>query len=74
MGEKEVLNLIIKGLCDFFGIKRQEISKSWSIKLPYAYDIYKKDYREILYAYARFLFRINNLISFGRQGSFRYNF
>jgi protoporphyrinogen oxidase len=74
IGETELLNLIIKGLNDFFGIKRQEISKSWSIKLPYAYAIYKKGYREILKDYARLLFRINNLISFGRQGSFRYNF
>jgi len=74
MGEKEVLNLIVKGLSDFFGIKRQEISKSWSIKLPYAYAIYKKGYQQILHKYARFLLGINNLISFGRQGSFRYNF
>jgi len=74
MKEEEVKSLIIGGLSDFFRLAEGDILKNWSVKIPHAYAIYKQGYDLILKNYAHTLFQIENLVSFGRQGSFRYNF
>ncbi len=64
---------VLKGINDFYGVAREEVESVYSIEVPYAYAIYKKGYENDLTTLARYLFDFDNLISYGRQGSFRYN-
>lgn len=73
MKEGELYSRVLLGLKDFYNITEADIVDMWSKKVPYAYSIYELDYKEKLKTLAQYLFEIENLISFGRQGSFRYN-
>jgi len=64
---------VLTGLNDFYSVSREEVEWIDTIEVPYAYAIYKKGYEENLTTLARYLFELENLISYGRQGSFRYN-
>jgi len=73
MGENKVFSKVMEGLRDFYRISDADVLDMWSKKVPFAYSIYKLEYRERLLRLAECLFVIDNFISFGRQGSFRYN-
>jgi protoporphyrinogen oxidase len=73
MKEGELYSRVLVGLKDFYNITETDIEDMWSKKVPYAYSIYELGYKEKLKKLAQYLFEIENLISFGRQGSFRYN-
>ncbi len=64
---------VLEGINDFYGVSKEEVEAVYSIEVPYAYAIYKKGYEGDLTALARYFFDFDNLISYGRQGSFRYN-
>lgn len=73
MGENKVFSKVMEGLRDFYRISDADVLDMWSKKVPFAYSIYELEYRERLLRLAECLFGIDNFISFGRQGSFRYN-
>jgi protoporphyrinogen oxidase len=73
MGEGTAFSQVMAGLRDFYNISEADVLDMWSKKVPFAYSIYEMGYRETLSKLAEYLFGIANLISFGRQGSFRYN-
>jgi len=64
---------VLKGIEDFYGIAGDEVEAIFTTEVPYAYAVYKKGYEEDLATLSRYLFSLDNLISYGRQGSFRYN-
>lgn len=73
MGENKVFSKAMEGLRDFYRISDADVLDMWSKKVPFAYSIYELEYRERLLRLAECLFGIDNFISFGRQGYFRYN-
>lgn len=73
MGERGVYSQVMTGLRDFYNISEKDVLDMWSKKVPFAYSIYEIGYKEQLKALAEYLINLNNLVSFGRQGSFRYN-
>ena len=73
MGEARILEKVMEGLRDFYQIRDEDVQDMWVRKVPYAYSIYEIGYREKLQELAAYLLGIENLISFGRQGTFRYN-
>jgi protoporphyrinogen oxidase len=73
MSEGAVVARVADGLKAFYGLSESEIVDVWSRKVPYAYSVYEIGYLETLRRLAGCLFGVDNLISFGRQGSFRYN-
>ena len=73
LGEEKLYLRVMEGLKEFYNISDADVLDMWSKKIPYAYSIYEIGYRERLGRLARYLINIDNLISFGRQGSFRYN-
>ena len=68
-----MVSQVLAGLKDFYKLSESEILEVWSKKIPFAYSVYEIGYFEKLQKLAEFIFGIDNLISFGRQGSFRYN-
>jgi len=64
---------VLRGLEDFYGLREQEIESSFTREAEHAYAIYEKGYERSLCSLARYLLRFDNLVSYGRQGSFRYN-
>jgi protoporphyrinogen oxidase len=73
MDESEIFAEVMEGLRDFYRIRDEDVIEMWVKKVPYAYSIYEIGYREKLQELAAYLMGIGNLISFGRQGTFRYN-
>lgn len=73
MGESNLYSQVMAGLKDFYNISDSDVLDMWSKKVPFAYSIYEIGYKEKLKILAEYLFNIDNLISFGRQGAFRYN-
>ena len=71
--EQTNANNIVNGVCDFYGLSPEEVRFLFSRKVPHAYAVYKEGYREHLGQLATALFSVNNFLSYGRQGSFRYN-
>ena len=64
---------VLEGLGHFFGLREDEIDRHLDREVPHAYAVYGKGYRDQLEQLASYLFTIDNLVSYGRQGSFRYN-
>lgn len=73
MGETAVYSQVITGLKDFYNISDHDVLDTWNKTVPFAYSVYEIGYKEHLIKLSKYLFTIDNLISFGRQGSFRYN-
>ena len=73
MDESAATSQVVAGLMDFYDLSEAEILDVWSKKVPFAYSVYEIGYKQKLHHLAEFIFDIDNLISFGRQGSFRYN-
>lgn len=73
MNREELFTRLTEDLKDFYNISDKEIIDIWNKKVPFAYSIYEIGYRNNLSKLAEYIFGIDNLISFGRQGSFRYN-
>ena len=70
---EEMYRSVLEGLGHFFGLREDEVVCQQAREVPYAYAIYREGYRDELQTLASYLFPIDNLISYGRQGSFRYN-
>jgi len=64
---------VLKGLEDFYGLGADEVEEVFTVEVPHAYAVYGKEYMPELMTLARYFFSLDNVISYGRQGSFRYN-
>lgn len=64
---------VLDGLHHFFGVEEKEVSRTVDQEVSHAYAIYRNGYEAELGALAAHLFRYDHLVSYGRQGSFRYN-
>ncbi|GAX60428.1 protoporphyrinogen oxidase [Candidatus Scalindua japonica] len=73
MGEEALYSRVMEGLKDFYSISDEDVLDMWSMRVPYSYSIYNLGYKEVLLKMVEYLFEIDSLISFGRQGSFKYN-
>ncbi len=62
-----------QGVAHFYRIPEQAISLVATVEIPHAYAIYKIGYETCLATLAEYLLSYDHLISYGRQGSFRYN-
>ena len=71
--EQANFRAVKEGVCDFYGLAPGEVHFLFSRKVPYSYAVYRKGYQEHLATLAAALFPLNNVVSYGRQGSFRYN-
>ena len=71
--EASMFRTVCEGICEFYGLSEREIHFMFSRKVPYSYAIYRLGYEEHLGRIAASLLPIDNLVSYGRQGSFRYN-
>jgi|YNPNPStandDraft_1061719.scaffolds.fasta_scaffold27281_1 protoporphyrinogen oxidase len=69
----EMYESVLGGVAHFYRIRPEEVSLVAAIEIPHAYAIYEKGYERHLGTLARHLIRYDNLVSYGRQGSFRYN-
>jgi len=61
------------GLCAFYRLAPETVRFLFSRRVPHAYAVYRQGYREPLGALAAALHPWDNFLSYGRQGSFRYN-
>jgi len=64
---------VLEGLGHFFGVREEEIERHLEREVPHAYAVYRDGYGDQLQTLASYLFSMDNLVSYGRQGSFRYN-
>ena len=71
--EKPLLQTVLAGICEFYKLPRESVHFLFSRKVPYAYAVYRVGYEESLRQIAAALFPIDNFVSYGRQGSYRYN-
>ena len=69
----ELSKQIIDGLEEVGLVKKDEIVDYFVHKEPHAYPIYHLSYKENLKVVMAYIKRIENLLSIGRQGLFRYN-
>jgi len=67
-------SLVQQQLSSFYHLYPEEFTTSLSLNAPFAYAIYETGYLEHLKGVAAFLYGMDNLVSFGRSGLFRYNF
>jgi protoporphyrinogen oxidase len=61
------------GLCRFYGLAPDQVRFLFSRRVPFSYAVYRSGYRQHLTELAAALFPLDNFVSYGRQGSFRYN-
>jgi protoporphyrinogen oxidase len=64
---------VLEGLGHFFGVREEEVDSHLEREVPHAYAVYRDGYCDQLQTLASYLFSMDNLVSYGRQGSFRYN-
>lgn len=71
--EGPILQSVLKGLSAFYGLSAGQLHFVCSRRVPHSYAIYRSGYNRPLKQMAASLFPLSNFISYGRQGSFRYN-
>lgn len=71
--EASMFRAVCEGICEFYGLSEHEIHFMSSRKVPYSYAIYRLGYEKHLGRIAASLLPMDNFVSYGRQGSFRYN-
>ena len=64
---------VLEGLGHFFGLREEEVDLHQDREVSHAYAVYRQGYCAELQTLASYLFSMDNLVSYGRQGSFRYN-
>jgi len=73
MPVNELTTMVGDQLLDCYHLNADELEASFTFDAPDAYAVYGLNYRKHLQIVAEFLYGIDNLISFGRAGLFRYN-
>jgi protoporphyrinogen oxidase len=62
-----------ESVCEFYRLPPEKVGFLFSRRVPHAYAVYREGYRSHLGALASAIFPLDNFLSYGRQGSFRYN-
>jgi hypothetical protein len=71
--EDSMFRSVREGICAFYGLSEREVHFMFSRRVPHSYAIYRLGYEQQLGRIAASLFQMDNFVSYGRQGSFRYN-
>jgi protoporphyrinogen oxidase len=71
--EEELFKKAINNLNKAGIVSPNKIIHSFTIRMPYAYPIYTLKFKKNVDLLLEYLGRINNLISVGRQGTFKYH-
>lgn len=72
MTDEEILAKVVEQMDEIGWINRADVHKSWVLRIPYAYPVYRIGYREKLQAVKDYLGQWQNLHLVGRTGSFHY--
>lgn len=70
--DEAILDKVVAQMDDIGWIKQKDIYKSWVLRVPYAYPIYRVGYEEKLQAVKNYLAQWPDLYLVGRTGSFKY--
>ncbi len=71
--EQTNFRTVKEGICEFYGLPKNKVRFLFSRRVPFSYAAYRTGYEKHLEAVAAALFPLRNFVSYGRQGSFRYN-
>lgn len=72
MSDEAILNQVVAEMNDIGWVKKTDVHKSWVLRVPYAYPVYRIGYTEKLRAVKDYLSQWRNLHLVGRTGSFTY--
>lgn len=71
--DHELARLVVHDALECGLFAREEILETFTKRLPFAYPIYTRDFRQHLDAICQGLARVENLVTTGRQGLFNHN-
>ncbi|HEY9895668.1 MAG TPA: FAD-dependent oxidoreductase [Candidatus Sericytochromatia bacterium] len=72
MSDADILNTVVEQMNQIGWIEKKDVYKSWVMRVPYAYPVYRVGYEEKLKGVKDYLSQWNNLHLAGRTGSFHY--
>jgi protoporphyrinogen oxidase len=72
-GTEELIGIAVADLARIGLIERSEVLGAFVKRLPHAYPVYDLDYKENLAPVLEFVHALDNVLTGGRQGLFRYN-
>ena len=72
MSDADILNTVVEQMNQIGWVEEKDVYKSWVMRVPYAYPVYRIGYEEKLKGVKDYLNQWNNLHLVGRTGSFHY--
>lgn len=72
LSDTEILETVVDQMDQIGWIQKADVHKSWVLRVPYAYPVYRKDYANNLMSVKNYLSQWNTLHLVGRTGSFHY--
>lgn len=72
MSDGDILNTVIEQMNHIGWAEKKDVYKSWVMRVPYAYPVYRIGYEKKLETVKDYLSQWNNLHLVGRTGSFHY--
>ncbi|HEY9716233.1 MAG TPA: FAD-dependent oxidoreductase, partial [Trichormus sp.] len=72
MSDEGILDRVISEMNDVGWINKSEVHKSWVLRVPYAYPVYRIGYQQKLRAVRNYLAQWRNIHLVGRTGAFTY--
>jgi len=72
MSDAAILDQVIKQMSEIGWINKNDVHKTWVLRVPYAYPVYHIGYQEKLKGVKDYLSQWQNLHLVGRTGSFHY--
>ncbi|MBD2036607.1 FAD-dependent oxidoreductase [Leptolyngbya sp. FACHB-321] len=72
MTDDEILNQVVEQMDQIGWTNKADVHRSWVLRVPYAYPVYRIGYQEKLQAVKNYFSQWPNLHLVGRTGSFHY--
>lgn len=72
MSDTAIQEKVVEQMSQIGWINKDEVDKSWVLRVPYAYPVYHLDYQQKLGGVKDYLSQWKNLHLLGRTGSFHY--
>lgn len=72
MSDQAILDTVITQMSKIGWINQKDVHKSWVLRVPYAYPVYRVGYQEKLERVKAYLSQWQNIDLVGRTGSFQY--
>lgn len=72
LSDQGILDRVVSQMDDIGWIKKTDVYKSWVLRVPYAYPVYRIGYQQKVTAVREYLSQWRNLHLVGRTGSFVY--